>query len=310
MLVVGVGSLVCGASTAQALSLSPAIIETQMNPGETRTVPLSVTNDETVPIQLYASLQKFLPLGTQGQQRFLPPEDIEGLPSWTFVSVENTPLKPGETRVIPIQFRVPLDARQGGAYEAIFLSTQPPKGLTNQKNIGIRSRIGALVLLSVGDIGKTELQVTDWHLEEPLQSHVLGGSVRVTLQNNGRTHVHPKGALVIRNAFGREVERVALNADMGRVLPASERTFDVKFGVEHRTGGIINLLLDELRGFGMGTYTISLELTEGVSTPPAVLRISIWSWHVLIPPFMLLVTLFVLFRLYRARLIRSWQSRT
>lgn len=294
---------------ANALSVSPSVIEERLQPGESKILSLTVVNDEKEPVQLYVTLQKFLPLGTGGQQQFLPPSDVDGLPSWTFISVPDTPLKPGEKRNIPVQLRVPLETSQGGVYEAIFLSTQRPAGV-DEPNIGLRSRIGVLVLLQVGNPAKAVLRLTDWRWDEVMRMSSLRGRAYVTLLNAGINHVRPTGELVVRNMWGRVVTRVSLNPDAVRVLPASERTFEVKIGSVLQTDGWWDAVLDELTFFGLGSYTISLEQVDGLDAVPSPLRVSVWPRRILVSGLVLLGMLLVALRLYRSWLMRRLGARS
>jgi len=291
--------------STSALSLAPSVLEVQLNPGEIKTVAVQVTNDEAAPLRLYPSIQKFVPFGTEGQQRFLPPTDIEGLPSWTFVGVSDRVLQPGETQTVPIEIRIPADAPEGGMYEAIFFSAQPP--VPGQASLGIRSRIGVLALVTVGTPAATELTVTDWRLEEAGQRAALQGTVYVKLKNVGRTHVTPRGELVIRGTLGDEVARLPLNSTEARVLPASERVFEVRFGAE-RERPWLSGIREELSSFGLGRYTISLEGVTGVRNLPTPLSFVVLPWRTLAMLIGGVLVVGLSFSLYRRRLIRSLQT--
>lgn len=286
---------------AHALSLAPSIVEARANPGETANFSITVKNDEQSPLSVYPALQKFLPRGTEGQQQFLPITDQAGLPSWTFVGVNQRVLQPGESTVVPVQVRVPSDAPQGGMYEALFFSGQPPIGERSQ--VGIRSRIGALILFTVGSATTSELAVSEWRLLEPV-THSLRGSVYIELKNTGRTHITPQGEVVIRGMFGNEVARLPLNPMNARVLPSSERQFTVAFGGSDLTGAQSGVGA-ELSAFGLGRYTISLEGVTGLSVPPATITFMVWPWYVIGLFVACVLTLIVLLRLYRYRLLKA-----
>lgn len=294
------------ATVTHALSLAPSIIEAQMNPGETKTFSLTVTNDEQQPLRLYPSIQKFLPLGTEGQQQFLPPTDLTGLPSWTFIGVTDRLLQPGEKQVVPIQIRVPADAPEGGLYEALFLSSQPP--VQDRAAVGIRSRIGVLVLLTVGNTTTSELTVADWRLLESTRQTALTGTVRVGLRNVGRTHVTPKGEIVVRGTFGNEVMRLPLNPAQSRVLPTSERVFDVELGPDSARA-MKKGLRGELAAFGIGRYSLRLEGVEGLRVPPSPLYLTVFPWRMVSLLAICIIFVAGVFRVYRRRLIRALQNR-
>ncbi len=297
----GLGSV----SSVQALSLAPSILEVQANPGETKTVVVSLTNDESEPVRIESTIQKFIPLGTGGQQQFLSPEDISGLPSWTFVGGVAGGLQPGEKQNVTIQIRVPSEAPVGGAYEAVFFSARPLAEVA-AGTVGLRSKIGALILLTVGDTTRTELAVSDWRLRETGTRPSLSGTAQVTLKNVGRTHTTPKGELVVRNMFGGVVSRVPMNPLNARILPASERAFEISFGSEALPGWW-GRLKNELVAFGVGRYELTLEEVDGLSQAEP-LRMVVLPWRVIGSGALLLLLLVIAFRLYRRYLIKALQA--
>lgn len=293
--------------SAHALSLSPSIVELQANPGETKTVTLTLTNDETEPLQITASIQKFLPLGTGGQQQFLPPEDLAGIPSWTFVGLTDQLLRPGEKRNVPIQIRVPADALSEGAYEAIFFSGTSISERAGA-NVGLRSRIGTLVLLTVGGDTRTEIAISEWGMKSGTKSSSLSGVVQMRFVNKGRTHVVPRGDLVIRSMTGRVVQRLPMNALGVRILPGSERLFEISFGAND-AGSWVEAWKQELTFFGVGRYTFSIEGVAGLVQEPSALSIDVFPWRLATTVVLLLTVGGVVFWLYRRYLIRVLTAR-
>ncbi len=292
-------------SSVQALSLAPSILEVQANPGETKTVVVSLTNDESEPVRIESTIQKFLPLGTGGQQQFLSPEDTSGLPSWTFVGAIPGGLQPGEKQNVTIQIRVPAEAPTGGAYEAIFFSGRPLTEVAVGA-VGLRSKIGALILLTVGDATQAELAVSDWRLLEAGTHSSLSGTAQLTLKNVGRTHTTPRGELVVRNMFGGVVSRMPLNPLNARILPSSERVFEVSFGSE-ASPGWFGRLKNELVAFGVGRYELTLEGVEGLSQMEP-LRIVVLPWYLFGSGALVLLLLVFSFRAYRSYLIKALQT--
>lgn len=303
--------VVSGAKPASALSIAPAVFEVQGLSGETKTFSIQVTNDEDRPVQIVPEIQKFLPLGTTGQQQFLPPTDLSGLPTWTYIDGANSWLQPLERRNVTVQVRIPTDAPSGGQYEAIFFSTQGADA-TNGAS-GFRSRVGALVLLTVGDVNAARLQVTDWRLSGSGTREALDETIQVTLRNTGTTHIAPTGTLMIRNIFGTAVKQVALNPTGGRILPTSERSFSISLGVQNEqneaTKSIWSGISHEFSAFGFGPYTVSLEGVDRLEHQPAPLRFFVMPWKLLALLLGVLVVITSSFYGYRAYLIRRWHGR-
>ncbi len=301
------GLSLCLAPSVQALGLSPSIFEEQILPGQSKILELTLINDESQPVRLQAGVQKFLPLGSNGQQRFLPETDVVGVPSWTTVGVTNQVLQPGEKRIVPVQIQVPADAPLGGVYEALFFSGVPTEQASSGA-VGVQSRIGALLLLTIGDAQVSRLSLTDWRFTHAASTtDSLSGQVSVTLRNVGTTHVTPRGELVIRNGFGGIVRHIPLNGENSRILPASERTFELPFGIQTEPQSFGGRIRSELIAFGLGGYTISLEGVEGIANVPP-LKLYVWPWALLLLAVSVVILLIGAFRVYRRRLIRAMQT--
>lgn len=295
-------------SSVQALSLAPSILEVQANPGETKTVVVSLMNDESEPVRIESTIQKFIPLGTGGQQQFLSPEDTSGLPSWTFVGGITEGLQSGEKQNVTIQIRVPSEAPTGGMYEAIFFSARPLIE-TAGGTVGLRSKIGALILLTVGDAGRASLAVSDWYLFETGVRSSLSGTARVTLKNVGDVHVVPRGELVVRNMLGGVVMRLPINPLNARILPASERTFEVLFGLE-ASPGLMGRIKNELVAFGVGKYEISVEGDWNELSASKPLTFVVLPLRLLGVGLLLIVLIVAGFLSYRRYLIKALQAPT
>lgn len=299
---------IVGVRPVSALSIAPALFEVQGLPGETKTITIQITNDENQPVQIVPQIQKFLPLGTEGQQQFLPPTDVSGLPTWTYIDGVGSWLQPAEKRNITIELRLPTDAPNGGQYEAIFFSTQAVTA--GSEKSGFRSRVGALVLLTIGDPKASRLQVTNWQLLGAGTREALDGAVQVTLRNTGVTHIAPTGTVMVRNVFGTLVKQIALNPVNGRILPTSDRSFTVALGQDNTIGtGFWAGVLHEVSAFGLGPYTVTLEGVERLDQSPAPLRLAVFPWRLLVVFLVVVMVIVGLLRWYRSRLIRRWHER-
>lgn len=290
--------------SAHAVSITPALIEASAAPGEIASFSITVLNDEQEPRAILPTIQKFIPLGTDGRQQFLPAEDVSGLPSWTLIDTTNLILQPGERRPVNIRVQVPAEAVPGGRYQAVFFSSVPV-GQGAQANVGFQARIGALVFFTVkGDV-PTRLTIARFALADTGTQTNLSGSASVKIHNDGMGHVVPEGFLVIRNWFGRVVARYPINADNKRVLPASDRELQAKFGDQAKREGWVGSTLDEITNFGLGRYTFTIEGVQHQSATVPAIGIFILPWHLGVTALAFLAAVLLILRLYRARLIRA-----
>lgn len=294
--------------SAGAIAITPALIEASAAPGQYASFTITLTNDEPESRTILPTIQKFIPLGTDGRQTFLPPEDRTGLPNWTLMDSTGITLRPGERRAFLARIQVPTDATPGGRYEAIFFSSEPMIQI-EQANVGFRSRIGALVLFTVeGDV-PTRLAISQFRLADTNTQTSLSGVATVRLHNDGVGHIVPEGSVVIRNLFGKIVARYPINPKKSHLLPASDRDFQVAFGTQVKSSGWIRSTIEELSNFGLGRYSITVEGVQHQALSVAALPLTVVPWHTGVTLVALLFVLFIAFRLYRARLIRAMQSR-
>jgi hypothetical protein len=298
---------VCFTGAASAFSLRPAITDISLDPGGSYKGSFQVFNDEAASHTYYLSIQKFIPSGETGQQEFLPPSNISGLPQWIFLSSPSITLKPGEEADVPFTIYVPSEAQAGGYYAAVFFSTTPPVA-SPQGGVLAGARTGALVLLKVKGALQERVVLRDFALETAPSLTALPASVRVSVENQGNVHVVPQGQIEVKNSFGQTVYKGQINPENQRVLPGSARRFVVSWqkNTPHTGQGFWFQVKEEWRNFALGRYTIELHLSNvtdevKVASP---LSFAVWPWHLGVCVLLGLIILFVLGRLYRHWLIR------
>jgi hypothetical protein len=270
-----------------AFTVRPAILELQGKPGQTIETMLMLQNEEGETRDFFVSIQKFIPLGEQGQQQFLPPEETSGLPSWTYVDRPVVRLLPGEKTSYHVAIRLPNDASAGGHYAAIFFSTQRP-GARGEQQVGLGARTGVLLLVTVDGSAKADIRVKDFTLVQDATKK----SFDVLLENAGTLHATPRAELRVKNIFGSTIAVLDANREHGRILPGSLR----------------RLVTGWEPGFLFGPYTAELHVAFSDTEAPviATLHFSEWpmrGWYIFIGTVASLIVLSILFRrwvIYRA----------
>ncbi|MDO8617817.1 MAG: hypothetical protein Q7N87_02960 [Candidatus Uhrbacteria bacterium] len=251
------------------MSVHPALFDIAIDPGQIHRGTIEVTNDDVVDQTYDLSIQKFLPQGESGQQEFLSPQDISGLPSWMYFPQPSITLKAGESRRVPFMIRVPQDARTGGHYAAVFFSTLSPskQALPNEMISG--SRTGVLLLVTVNGELTNRVELEQFVLTTPLRTEYLPALFSVQLKNTGSVHVIPEGNIKIKNWFGQTVATLPINPQQGRVLPDSTRRF------------LMSWSRPEWKNFAFGVYSAHLEFRDSsiVAHAPLEIRFEVWPWH-------------------------------
>ncbi|MDD2565681.1 MAG: DUF916 domain-containing protein [Candidatus Gracilibacteria bacterium] len=237
------------------LSISPLKHEFNVNPGETKSELIRVTNNDNSPITLYTSKEDFIAGDETGTPSFIKPKDKKNdefsLSNWIKLENETITLAKGETREVRFTVNVPANGEPGGHYGAIFFSPGAPSGA----QVAVVQRLGVLVLINVSGDLKIEGNLTDFAVgaikDKKFESASTFGNFPITFQtkfsNDGNVHIKPTGKIVLTDENGNELKNVGkeslvnpngafigeklvdyipVNDSLGNVLPKSIRKFE------------------------------------------------------------------------------------
>jgi hypothetical protein len=285
-------------NTAHAISVGPAIIETSVEAGSISDFSFVVTNEENTTLSYALTIQKFIPLGEEGRTTFLPPTDTSGLPEWMFLEAPTLTLRPGESKRVAVSLRVPNEAAPGGHYAAIFL-TQTNLDTSVGQNVAAIPRIGILVLATIKGNLNERLVLQQADVDHDIYSS-LPVRFRMSVENQGNTHVQPKVQITVSNMFGNIVAKVDGNADAGRVLPGSRRTFVADWAKEsgESTSGFWNSVVQEVKNFGIGPYEARITVSSPniTNAGEAIVRFQVWPWRLGVLTIVGLAGLFIVWK--------------
>lgn len=250
VLVVGMFVL-SGVDVLQAMEVKPPLVELRTTAGESAATVFILKNTQAVE-QTYAfNIQGFVAQGDKGQQTFLPPENIGGLPSWLYLKMPRVTLAPGAAASIPILFRPPAGTEAGGYQAVVFISRVIPGQV---EGVVLGGRVGVLVFATVeGDVRRA-VSITSFQRVSPRWSLDFSPRFEVALRNEGQAHEVPGGTVVIKNVLGQTKEKVSLQTAerSGRIIPGSDRRFDV---ASVKKDGWVD-------GWGLGLYQAEFLLEE------------------------------------------------
>ncbi len=299
---------VLGVHSAAAFTVTPAIQEVSLRPGESRVIGIKITNNQNRPRAYVFSIQKFIPKGSLGQQEFLPLTDTSGLPEWMYVSQPVLQIGANQSATMPVQITIPADAKAGGHYAALFISEQVDTAGA-MESVSVLPRTGVLFLVTVNGDLIQNFNIASL-VASPQTTNRLPISLDASVENVGNVHLAPSGEVRIQNMFGQTVAKYEVNASGARVLPSSSRLFQVawnKVDSTHISSGFFSELKKEWLNFAVGRYESSLSLhANGVEKTQSVV-FYVWPWRLMSLvglTFIVLVTLLVLwFRRYRRSLL-------
>ncbi len=264
-----------------ALTISPARIELNSDPGGLVSDSFLLINEQENEQTYYTSVENFEAQGESGTPNFTTSK--EGLASWVEVTSQIT-LKKGERAKIPFTVHVPKDADAGGHFAAIFLSTVPPS--TKAGEVAVGAKVGMLVLLRVNGDVKEGGGVVSFSLKD--NSHFateLPIQFMYRFSNSGNDRVNPTGEITIRNMIGVVTEHLNANPNVGNVLPNSTRRFEVTWGEEEPlppSASFFSRVGYEARNFAFGVYSANMTLSFGAaSTSSNSTLFFVFPWHLM-----------------------------
>lgn len=212
--------------------VGPGKTEFILNPGESRTIEVMVSNltgDERTFVMetedFGASSDPAKAVELLGADR--GPYSLTDYISFaekTFI------LKHGERARIPVTVRAPYDAEPGGLYGATVVSMYPlPKPVNGSQvtsQTPIVKRIGSLFYVRVAGPVKEDVSLIDfstvghkiWFDSAPVNFNIL-------VENKGSVHAIPQGVITVTNMFDEVVE--TLEVDAWFVMPNSTRLRDI-----------------------------------------------------------------------------------
>jgi hypothetical protein len=272
--------------------VGPGKIELSIEPGESETVNLLVSNrmgdDRIFTLTVEDVRGSDNPEETVvllGDDR--GPYSLRDYLSYEEVEFE---LMHGTRAVVPVTVSVPANAEPGGYYGSVLVSTaSKPNATTSPQEHGatrVISRIGALFFVRVpGEVAEAGSLAAFGTLDS--SAVFARGPIQfsVSFQNSGSVHLNPHGEIRIRNLFGHEVGVVPVSP--WYALPDSIRFREVSWDRVHL----------------LGYYTAEARINRGYGgiVDTATTSFFVIPWMLLLAVFAALVVAFLLVRLVISR---------
>lgn len=294
---------------AQALAVSPVLYDYEIAPGTSKQGTIMLVNDTERQSTFSLEVKNFVALGEDGAQEYLDEETPTDLASWISVDQPTINLGPGESGQFPFIINVPKDAEPGGHYASVFFYRKPAASAGT--GVGVAEKIGVLILVSIPGNVREDARIESFTIQgSNVRSH-LPVYFDLRLRNLGSVHFRPRGSLVIRNVFGRVVQRVSANPKNAAVLPNSVRRVESVWANTLDTSserGFWEDVKNEWRNFAFGRYRATAEIAYGSQANQLVSSsVTFWviPWRLLLIAAGALLILIILVKLYNRLLIRT-----
>jgi hypothetical protein len=270
-----------------ALRISPVRADLTINPGETKSVDVTVTNVTDKPATLRGIVNDFGPSDDESGQPRVYFDEKSAAPSRGLKKYIETPEKmtlgPKEQRRVKVTIKMPGDAGGGGYFGVVRFA---PAEITGRENVTLSGSVGTLLLVTVpGDIvekaslktfnvarmnGETLGKASTLFTNGKKGADGKGLQAVLRVENSGNIQLAPFGKAILKKG-GSQVATYELNETTPRsnVLPGSVRRFQIDLG--DKTGSFGKYTLEGNFGYGSSGQLISAKTSFYVVPLPFLL---------------------------------------
>ena len=225
------------------LSIQPLKATHKLQPGESVSGVIQITNASDGAVNLETKVEDFVPLaGTYNIQIVQRAPGVSTVRDWiTLDAPKSFVLAKGAAKNVSYTIKAPANAEPGGHFGvALFKATEIKEG----QQLKVGTQVGMLILVTVPGSRLEKGNVLDF--SGPLFVKKSPINFTIKFENTGTVHFEPKGAITITNMFGKEIGNVAVGGQV--VLPT---------GVRDLTASV------NFDGVLLGRYTAALKMFDG-----------------------------------------------
>lgn len=248
------------------IKVQPSTIEERLDPGESMTGALTVTNENGGKQTYYIGTRNIVSQNEGGTPAFsdVPSTDPMEAASWIKPTLESVSLEVGESATIPYTIQVPSNASPGSYFAAIFVTREADE--VTESGTGVGFQVASIAILRVNGSVVEGLTVNEFSTDRSAyKNRTVEFSARMT--NTGTVHQRPLGIINVTDMLGNELEPVLqLNESAGVVMPREERVFTAVW---------------EPEGFAFGRYTATLSTVYGETDRQTIVnRTTFWVFPI------------------------------
>lgn len=253
-------------ATANTLRVAPLRTDVTADPGESKTVSITVTNPTVQTVRVSPIQNDFVAEGEDGtpalileEDQFAPKHSLKRM----LQPLQSVDIPAGESRVVDVVISVPADAEAGGYFGAIrFAPTDPDTG----GQVNMSASVASLILLRVNGDAPEKLTLTDFDVQQAgvaktFFTNADSMSVMTRFFNEGGVQLSPIGKISITKG-NTLVHEIDFNNKEQRdmVLPDSARRWSMPITAVD----------------GFGKYTVTGTFTYGLTNQTIEITKSFW----------------------------------
>jgi hypothetical protein len=197
-------------TAGSGISLAPARLELEMQPGSETTVVVNMdyhaNTENSQPVRIVASLNDWT-IDRNGQVQFEKPNTLpNSASSWLIYSPAETTVIPGHLHAIRVTISVPANATPGDHLTSLIIEQRPDNIRLNQnrRQMVIRYRMAAVFYIKVPQLSRQGSL-------ESLRAEAKSDQVIVTplLKNSGNSVIRPLTSLKVTDSAGVSIAELA-----------------------------------------------------------------------------------------------------
>lgn len=218
-------------------SVLPLAIDEKVQPRDIITKEITITNTGTTPVTIYPTVNNISLKEGGDIEAFLAPVESDkstSLASWTEISRLGINLRIGETRKIPVTFRISPTAVPGTYHTFLGFADG---GNRDEAEARVKSgqAPGTMVSVTLED-EKVEFLKLSKFIVERFVTKKNNQAALFTFTNPGDETVVPSGEIIVYDAKGREVQSLRVNEEHVTIPPGGEHTFTTHVPIEGMFG--------------------------------------------------------------------------
>lgn len=248
------------------IQISPLSYNYEIKPGESKEVSINLTNLNSATLNYVIEIENFNQVTDEGAPSFTNEnvdKSVTSLKDWIIIknSAENEgQISAKQSKDLVFKVSVPVGAEPGGHYAAIF-AKEIRKTDTGETQLGIATRVGTLVLVSVpGEVTKTA-EITEF---DPPSLLWKGGPVDLSMKvkNTGTVHYDSSGSVEIKSMLGKKSV-----VDFGKhtIIPDNQRSYSGVWTAK----------------YPFGRYVLKAQATDGANQAVSVEKV-LWVFPLII----------------------------
>lgn len=227
------------------LTIQPVKISHTLSKNEVANGSILLTNASDDQVRVMLKVEDFVPnAGGEGVKFVSRAPGLTTVRDWITLNNGGKEifLQKNESKAIPYKIITPSDAEPGSHFGVAFFEATAIKDTGEQLKIG--TQVGTLIFVTVPGNYLQKGNILDFSAPSFVQG--LPVPFSINFENTGTVHFEPKGAIVIKNIFGKVVATVPVEGQV--VLPTGTKDIQASFDGD---------------GVLIGRYTADLSIRDG-----------------------------------------------